>query len=70
MEKVPSGKNQDTKLQERIRLLAYEIYMQRGRADGKALDDWLQAEEELIHGSSRHWAWRHDVEKNPPAPKR
>jgi DUF2934 family protein len=34
-------------LEERIRLRAYEIYEQRGRADGHALDDWLQAEAEL-----------------------
>jgi hypothetical protein len=26
---------------------AYEIYEQRGREDGHALDDWLQAEQEL-----------------------
>ena len=30
-----------------IRHLAYDFYEQRGRADGHALDDWLQAEAEL-----------------------
>lgn len=34
-------------LEERIRLRAYEIYEQRGRADGHALEDWLQAQAEL-----------------------
>ena len=35
-------------LEERIRLRAYEIYEQRGRADGHALEDWLQAQTELV----------------------
>ena len=26
---------------------AYELYLARGRADGSAIDDWLQAENEL-----------------------
>ena len=34
-------------LEERIRLRAYELYEQRGRADGYALDDWLQAQAEV-----------------------
>jgi hypothetical protein len=38
--------------EEHIRELAYEIYIERGGADGRALDDWLQAEIELTktHG--------------------
>lgn len=35
-------------LEERIRVRAYELYEQRGRRDGHALDDWLQAEAELV----------------------
>lgn len=34
-------------LEERIRVRAYQLYEQRGRRDGHALDDWLQAEAEL-----------------------
>jgi hypothetical protein len=34
-------------LQEQIRLRAYELYEQRGREDGRDLDDWLQAESEV-----------------------
>lgn len=34
--------------EERIRLKAYEIYERRGRVDGFALDDWLQAEAEVV----------------------
>lgn len=26
---------------------AYELYLARGRTDGNAIDDWLQAEREL-----------------------
>ena len=35
------------KLEEQIRRRAYELYEQRGRVDGYALDDWLQAEAEV-----------------------
>jgi len=34
--------------EERIRRRAYEFYEQRGRGDGLALDDWLQAEAEIL----------------------
>jgi hypothetical protein len=32
---------------ERIRQRAYDLYEQRGKGDGLALDDWLQAESEI-----------------------
>jgi hypothetical protein len=31
-----------------VRLKAYEYYQQRGATDGKALDDWLRAESQLV----------------------
>jgi len=34
-------------IEERIRLRAYELYEQRGKQNGSALADWLQAESEL-----------------------
>jgi hypothetical protein len=34
-------------MQETIRRRAYEIYELRGRVNGFALDDWIQAEEDL-----------------------
>lgn len=37
-----------SELQEEIRRRAYELYEQRGRADGYDFDDWLQAESEFI----------------------
>ena len=39
------------KLEDRIRVRAYELYEQRGRVPGHEVDDWLQAEAEL-----RGWA--------------
>jgi hypothetical protein len=35
-------------LEVRIRCRAYELYERRGRADGCDLEDWLQAEAELL----------------------
>jgi Protein of unknown function (DUF2934) len=35
-------------IEERIRQRAYELYEQRGRVDGFALDDWFQAETEIL----------------------
>jgi hypothetical protein len=34
--------------EEYIRLRAYQIYEQRGRQDGHDVDDWLQAEAEIL----------------------
>ena len=33
--------------EERIRLRAYELYVQRGNESGSEFEDWLQAEEEI-----------------------
>ena len=35
-----------------IRQRAYELYVKRGMAPGHALDDWLEAEAELVHDHS------------------
>ncbi len=35
----------ETGIEEQIRQRAYVLYEGRGKADGKALDDWLKAEE-------------------------
>lgn len=34
-------------IEERIRLRAHQIYLQRGGREGSELDDWLQAEAEI-----------------------
>jgi hypothetical protein len=45
----PTSKTPDpTAPEKRIRLRAYELYEARGREDGHALDDWLQAEAEIL----------------------
>src|SRR6266853_6090049 len=39
-------------LEERIRVRAYQLYEQRGKRNGYALDDWLQAEAEVTERRS------------------
>jgi Protein of unknown function (DUF2934) len=41
-----------TGLEEQIRYRAYQLYEQRGNADGYELEDWLRAEAEIL-GSKR-----------------
>jgi hypothetical protein len=36
--------------EERIRRRAYELYEQRGHADGFANQDWCKAEQEVLNG--------------------
>jgi hypothetical protein len=35
-------------LEARIRQRAHEIYLERGGEDGSEMDDWLQAEQEIL----------------------
>jgi hypothetical protein len=37
--------------QDRIARRAYELYEQRGRQEGRALEDWLTAERQLVGAS-------------------
>jgi Protein of unknown function (DUF2934) len=43
-------------IEDRIRRRAYELYEQRGRVDGFALGDWLQAEGEILGAQKQHKA--------------
>ncbi len=43
-------------LEDEIPRRAYELYEQRGRVDGYELDDWLQAEAEVLSVESRKTA--------------
>ncbi len=43
----PQAIPQDPSLESQIQARAYELYQQRGMSDGHALDDWLQAEQEI-----------------------
>ena len=38
-------------LEEQIQQRAYELYVQRGNQSGSEIDDWLQAEEEILIGN-------------------
>jgi Protein of unknown function (DUF2934) len=38
----------DGEIRERIAFRAYEIYQRRGSGHGAALDDWLQAENDIV----------------------
>jgi hypothetical protein len=40
--------------QEQIRLRAYELYEARGREDGHEIEDWLQAEADVVPNSERN----------------
>jgi len=47
-----SIQTQTPELDEKIRRRAYELYEQRGRADGSELEDWVQAEAEVLGGNN------------------
>lgn len=40
--------------QGQIRLRAYELYEARGREDGHEIEDWLQAEADVMPSSERN----------------
>ena len=42
-----TGTSEPQELEHQIRLRAQELYEARGREDGRELDDWLRAEEEI-----------------------
>jgi hypothetical protein len=42
-----------TPLQENVRARAYELYEVRGRIDGHAEEDWLQAEGEVARSNKK-----------------
>lgn len=49
----PASASPDLAREAVVRLHAYRLWERRGRSDGHAMDDWLQAESELAHlGSS------------------
>ena len=43
-----SNVNLTPHLEEKIRYRAYELFLHRGGDNGRAMDDWLQAEAELL----------------------
>ena len=49
---TPDVTTPDPSLESQIQARAYELYLQRGMEDGHALDDWLQAEQEICQAST------------------
>ena len=45
---------------EMIAARAYELFLARGGEHGHDLDDWLQAERELLDAAAAAWKERHD----------
>jgi Protein of unknown function (DUF2934) len=47
---VQEGKERMTaaQIEERIRQRAYEIYVERGKEEGHAMEDWLLAKDEVL----------------------
>jgi len=45
---LPRTVREPRALEEQIRLRAYELYEAGGREHGRDLDDWLQAETEIL----------------------
>ncbi len=51
--KIPERQNACAdNTENQIRCRAYELYEARGREDGREVEDWLQAEQE-IHGTAQ-----------------
>jgi Protein of unknown function (DUF2934) len=50
---TPKMSPNDAQAQDRIALRAYALYEQRGRQEGRALEDWVNAEQELASASSK-----------------
>ena len=44
----PQVQRDSLPLEERIRQRAHEIYLERGGQDGSDMEDWLQAEQEIL----------------------
>jgi hypothetical protein len=52
----PRKSDLPSNIEDRIRRRAFELYEQRGRVDGFALGDWLQAESEILRAQKQHKA--------------
>lgn len=46
---LPTPSDLPADIEARISHRAYELYFNRGREDGHALEDWLRAETEVLH---------------------
>jgi hypothetical protein len=46
--RLKTAQNETPVREERIRRRAFELYIKRGKVSGHELDDWLQAEQEIV----------------------
>ena len=53
-------------LERKIRLHARQIYRDRGEADGRALEDWIKAESEVLKTSILAPLWNKRQEREEP----
>jgi hypothetical protein len=51
------ARTNEVSLEERVRMRAYQLYVERGNESGSELDDWLQAEEEIA-AAQEEWKER------------
>jgi len=52
-EPLPRKSKSVSDAEEKIRLRAYQLYEERAKVEGHALDDWLQAQAEIL-GAKKH----------------
>ncbi len=48
---TPSPMDIDSAVREQIATRAFALFLERGREDGHDLDDWLQAEREIMRSA-------------------
>jgi hypothetical protein len=48
--------SENLSLEEQIQRRAYELYIERGNQSGSELDDWLQAETEILESQEQAFA--------------
>jgi hypothetical protein len=54
-------------LERKIRLHAQHLYNQRGQAEGQALQDWVEAESQVLENSILAPLYRKSRENNSPS---
>ena len=52
MNPVDANNSPEPILEQALRLRAYELYVRRGMTHGHHVEDWVQAEAELVYGHS------------------
>jgi hypothetical protein len=50
---TPDKKDLQLSREEQIRVRAYELFEQHGRHEGNDLEDWLEAEAEILEADAR-----------------